>query len=151
MPLLNQWLEIFAFYYTQRQKQERCFYRIGLFNISFLSLAGDTLFNAINSFSGWSEEKAGSLIARLKEDIVYTGAAMLKQNDSQQQLIKDGDFKGSNLFDAMTAIKEGDVMNFLRYVWARPVKYSGGAWHISEVFATWMTSGTPKLNGEISY
>ena len=70
------------------------------------------------------KKKAGNLIARLKEDIVYTGAAMLKQNDSQQQLIKDGDFKGSNLFDAMTAIKEGDVMNFLRYVWARPVKYS---------------------------
>ncbi|MBL0359266.1 MAG: hypothetical protein IPP72_21435 [Chitinophagaceae bacterium] len=51
----------------------------------------------------------------------------------------------------MQEITEADVMNFLKYVWARPAKYAGNSWRISEVFATWMTSGTPELEGEINY
>lgn len=126
------------------------FYKIARYNINWLSVTNDTLFNAMKSLNGWTEDQDNVLLGNLKADIQYTGSAMLKQNDSQQQMINDGDFKGQNLFNAMTGIKDADVMNFLKYVWARPYKYSGSSWHFSEVFATWMTSGTPKFTGDIS-
>jgi hypothetical protein len=43
----------------------------------------------------------------------------------------------------MQAVTRNELESFLKYVIARPKKYAGNKWKISELFATWATSGTP--------
>jgi hypothetical protein len=68
---------------------------------------------------------------------------MLAQNDGQDQIIKGGIYNGKKLFEAMLVISREDIIKFLKYMAARPQKYAGNVWKISEVFATWMTNETP--------
>lgn len=70
---------------------------------------------------------------------------MNEQSQAQNQIIKDGLFKGKQLFDAMQKITSDDVRKFLKYVIARPDNYAGNTWKISETFATWMVSGSPTV------
>lgn len=125
------------------------FYKLARNGISFKSVSGDILFEANNNLADWEEDETERLIITFSKDIQYTGKAMLDQKDQQQQIIVGGDFNGKNLFTAMQEITEPNVLDFLKYVWARPEKYAGQTWSISEVFATWMTNGTPKIIGEI--
>ncbi|MGC4099758.1 hypothetical protein [Ferruginibacter sp.] len=91
------------------------------------------------------EKKENSLIDSLVDDIHYTGSEMQKQNNGQDQDIKGGSFDGKKLFAAMQQITAADVKDFLDYVIVRPRKYAGNHWKISETFATWMVSNTPKV------
>lgn len=86
-----------------------------------------------------------ALIDSLVEDIRFTGKEMLKQNNGQDQLIKGGIFNGKKLFDAMQTVSRENVADFIDYVIARPQKYAGNNWKVSETFATWMISETPTV------
>jgi hypothetical protein len=130
-------------------KRKDVFFKLARFAISFTSVTDTILFDAPNSLHGWNDDKTADLLKKMVADIHYTGEAMLKQNDKQQQTISTGDFRGKLLFSAMQQINENSVLDFLKYVWARPVKYAGHSWRISEVFATWMNGGTPKMAEEI--
>jgi hypothetical protein len=68
---------------------------------------------------------------------------MINQNDGQDQLISGGIYDGKKIFAAMQAISRSDVQKFLKYMTARPKKYAGNVWKISELFATWMINKTP--------
>ena len=48
----------------------------------------------------------------------------------------------------MQATTRTDVEKFLKYMAARPKKYAGNVWKISEVFATWMVNNTPVVAEE---
>lgn len=85
------------------------------------------------------------LLDSMVSDIRYTGKAMLEQMPDQNQLIDDGIYKGQKLFTAMQAATRSQLIDFLTYIKARPTKYAGHDWKISEVFATWMVSGTPRV------
>jgi hypothetical protein len=60
-------------------------------------------------------------------------------------VLPDGIFKGKKLFATMQLITDKDVIAFLKYISARPAIYAGGTWKFSEIFATWMASGTPTV------
>lgn len=92
-----------------------------------------------------NEQTENAFIDSMAKDIRYTGKEMLAQNDGQDQIIKDGIYNGKKLFAAMLAISREDVIKFLKYMAARPQKYAGNVWKISELFATWMTSETPMV------
>jgi len=139
------------FLVDKNESRKDVFYKLARFAIDFVSVTDTVLFDSKNCLGNWNETNSNELLRLFKKDIHFTGTAMLQQNDSQQQRITGGAFDGKPLFDAMQEITEADVMNFLKYVWARPAKYAGKSWRISEVFATWMTSGTPELSGEINY
>ncbi len=89
------------------------------------------------------EQNENSLIDSMVVDIKFTGAAMLQQNDNQDQNITGGIFNGKKLFAAMQTVTNGDVKKFIDYVIARPQMYAGNTWKIAETFATWMVSKTP--------
>jgi hypothetical protein len=95
-----------------------------------------------------SEGEENQLLDSLVADIHYTGKVMLEQMPTQNQLINDGIFKGQKLFAAMQQANLGSLIKFLRYINARPQKYAGHSWKISEIFATWMVSGTPVVVGD---
>jgi hypothetical protein len=93
----------------------------------------------------WDRQKEDSLIKKMVEDIQYTGREMLKQMPAQNTVIAEGLFKGKKLFDAMQQTDVNAMIEFLKYVNARPTKYAGHTWKISEIFATWMISGAPQV------
>lgn len=86
-----------------------------------------------------------ALLDSMVSDIRYTGSAMLQQMPEQNQVINDGIYKGQKLFDAMQTATRNQLIDFLTYIKVRPSKYAGHTWKISETFATWMVSGTPRV------
>lgn len=120
------------------------FYKLARFAIGFIEVNDNIIFAPAESLGIWDEERTKKIMTQLTADIQYTGKAMLDRKDQQQQIINGGDYDGKPLFTAMQEIKENEVLAFLQYIFARPTKYSGHYWKISEIFATWITSGTPK-------
>ncbi len=90
------------------------------------------------------ETKERGIIDLMVSDIIYTGLEMQKKMDDQDMIIKGGLFDGKKLFATMQMITAENVKDFIDYVIARPVKYTGNTWKISETFATWVTSETPR-------
>jgi hypothetical protein len=86
-----------------------------------------------------------SYLDSMAADIRYTGKAMMEQNDGQDQAISGGIYDGKKLFAVMQLITKKDVEKFLKYAAARPTKYAGNIWKVSELFATWMVSKTPEV------
>jgi hypothetical protein len=78
-------------------------------------------------------------------DIRYTGLEMKKQIPGQNQLVMGGLFDGKKLFDAMEKVEKMELEQFLKYIIARPEKYAGNVWKLSEIFATWMVNKTPHV------
>jgi hypothetical protein len=124
------------------------FYLPARYAISFSTVADSVLFSAAEGLAAWSQNRTTKVLEAMAADIRFTGKAMLEQSDGQQQRIQGGDYDGKMLFDAMTEIQPEAVVSFLSYVNARPIKYAGHSWRIAEVFATWMTNGTPKPLGK---
>lgn len=85
------------------------------------------------------------ILDSLVADIRYTGREMLKQSPGANQQIEGGLFDGKKLFDAMQAVTRIQLIEFLKYIIARPGKYAGHHWKVSEIFATWMVSKTPQV------
>jgi hypothetical protein len=102
-------------------------------------------FYDFNTPATLNEQQENSLIDSLVADIKFTGKEMLQQNNGQDQDIKGGIFNGKKLFAAMQTASNANVKDFLDYVIARPGKYAGNTWKISETFATWMVSNTPTV------
>lgn len=125
------------------------FYKLARNAIGFTEVTDNVLFEPKDNLGNWNEAQTKALLTKLKDDIIYTGKEMLAQQNNQQMKIEGGDYNGKLLFSAMQEITEKDVLEFLKYVWARPTKYTGHNWKISEVFATWMTNKTPKFTGHI--
>lgn len=88
-----------------------------------------------------------STLNNMVKEIQKIGKAMKEQNDSQNQLIKgdDNPYKGRMLFDIMENATEKDILEFLKYVSVRPFIYMGQSYHLSEVFATWLANGAPRV------
>jgi hypothetical protein len=85
------------------------------------------------------------LLELMAKDIRFTGNQMLTNYSSQDRDITSGAYKDQKLFAMMMKTKPDDVLDFLRYVYARPDKYKAHTWKISETFATWVINGAPKV------
>lgn len=114
-------------------------------NAIYFDRVTEGAFYSFGTAASLNETDENALIDSLVEDIRFTGKEMLKQNNGQDQLIEGGIFNGKKLFDAMQTITAKNVSDFLDYVIARPQKYAGNNWKISETFATWMISKTPTV------
>jgi len=113
-------------------------------DISLTRVDEDQFYNSAEVFyMGPRSEQ--NFLDSMAADIRYTGKAMLTQNNGKDQLIKGGLFNGKKLFAAMQTVKHDDVEKFLKYMIARPAKYAGNVWKISEIFATWMANNTPEV------
>jgi len=94
------------------------------------------------------QQKEKVLFDSMIADIRFTGSAMKKQMPEQNQLVKSGLFDGKKLFDAMETTGRNELEEFLKYIVARPGKYAGNTWKLSEIFATWMINKTPQAIAE---
>jgi len=92
-----------------------------------------------------NQQKEKALLDSMVADIKFTGGAMKKQMPEQNQLVEGGLFNGKKLFDAMEATTRKELEEFLKYVIARPERYAGNTWKLSEIFATWIVSKAPQV------
>jgi hypothetical protein len=112
--------------------------------IQFTNVYGDNFMNSNAIFTNTKEDEE-SILDSMISDIRYTANAMFQQMPEQNQVIKDGIYKGQKLFTAMLFAKRSELELFLKYVIARPKNYAGNNWKISETYATWMVGGTPTV------
>ena len=118
--------------------------KLSLKNIQFTDVEGDAFYNLEAPF-GFSDNDEGDFLAKFTNDIQYTGAEMLKAQPNNNLMIEEGRYKGGKLLEKMKNVSVSDVLLFLEYVNARPSKYKGNTWKISETFATWMHGGAPEV------
>lgn len=120
-------------------------FKLASHNITITSVEENLIidFNTALNIKDAAAEKA--IIDSMVKDVIYTGKVMMEQNNNQDMDITSGRFKGKRLFATMQAVTGKDVTDFIKYIIARPKKYAGNTWKFSEIFATWITSGTPTV------
>ncbi len=94
-------------------------------------------------FQQWTAADEKAAIDSMVNDIHFTGNYFLQNNPDQNVLITSGDFSGKRALEVMTQCTAAQLSNFLKYIVARPRMYAGSKWKITEIFATWLTSGAP--------
>lgn len=118
--------------------------KLSLQNIQFTDVIGKLFYNVEEAWS-FSDNDEGDYLIKMVEDIKQTATEMMTLQPSNNMLIEEGKYKGAKLFDKMKTISTTDVISFLDYVNARPNKYKGHTWKVSETFATWLVSGAPEV------
>lgn len=132
--------------------KENVFFNIVSKGIDFVGLEyGYTFFGIHSSMyeltkPSWQQDCLASMAVEIRK----VGAAMNEQKDGQNRMVqgKDNLYSGKMLFDVMEQATENDVMEFLKYVSARPFIYMGQEHKLAEVFATWVDSGAPRVVGK---
>lgn len=115
-------------------------------HISLLNAYGNPIFSTDSLWHHSSAAREQVWMNQLVEEIQFVGKMMKEQGDQQDQVIKEGPYAGKRLFDFMVIeTNSHELKKFLKYIEARPVKYAGNAWSISEIYATWLVSGAPMV------
>ncbi|HEX4877073.1 MAG TPA: hypothetical protein VFV31_10405 [Chitinophagaceae bacterium] len=96
-------------------------------------------------FSRWTAEEEKKLMDSVVADIRYTGNYFLENDPSLDKEITSGDYKGKKILSVMAACKQEEVADFFEYIIARPRLYAGRTWKVSEIFATWIDAGAPRV------
>jgi hypothetical protein len=113
--------------------------------IRLLNVYDEPFFDRYTIFLHWTPDDEKKVIDSLVADIKFTGGYFLNEAPSMNVLIKTGDYKGNKVLDVMTNCNSADVIAFLDYIIARPRLYAGKEWKVSEIFATWLSEGAPKV------
>ncbi len=125
-------------------KHKGLLFLTGLHAISYTRVTEEQFYYGVDIFT-MDENREEALLDSMVADIRYTGKAMQEQMPDGNLLISEGDYKGKNIFGSMQEASKEELKEFLRYMVARPAKYAGHVWKISEIFATWVHSGAPRI------
>jgi hypothetical protein len=120
-------------------------YPIAKQSITLLSVTDSVICNSYQPFGFATANQENEIIQSLVKDIIYTGKVMAVEMPQTNLPVKTGFYKNKKLFDVMQQCTNKDLQEFLRYIEARPSKYAGNAWKISEIFATWVDAGAPSV------
>ncbi|MFI5131223.1 MAG: hypothetical protein ACHQFX_14570 [Chitinophagales bacterium] len=119
--------------------------RLASYYIGLQNVYEKPLYNRYEVFSDWQRKDEEALIDSMVADIHFTGDYFLSNNPSMNVKIKSGKYEGKMVLNTMITCGKQDVKDFLEYITARPNLYAGHEWKISEIFATWLSEGTPTV------
>jgi len=119
--------------------------KIATHNITLQKVTNENFYNRGDFFSDWNKQKEDVLIDSLVSDIQFSGKYFLENNPSMNKQITTGNYKNKMILETMVATGRKEVSDFLEYIIARPGKYAGNDWKMSEIFATWVFSGAPAV------
>ncbi|PKQ68949.1 hypothetical protein [Raineya orbicola] len=108
----------------------------------------EPIFQVNEVLSTWTKEKEEQALQKMVEDIRLVGKYMKENNPEIDRTIEKGHYKGKKMLDVMMKAEKDDVKRFFSYIKARPAKYIGQKWKISEIFATWIVEGAPEPIGK---
>lgn len=126
-------------------KKDTLFFKFARLGIGLKTVLDSSFYDRSQMILDPGSYDVSAMIQGMAEDIRYTAKEMIAANDAQDQMIDSGPFKGMRLFDAMLKATDADVFDFLRYVYFFPDKYMAHEWRVSEVYATWLINGAPKV------
>jgi hypothetical protein len=119
--------------------------KIAAHNIRLQKVTNENFYNRGDVFLDWNKQKEDILLDSIIAHIHFTGK-YFKENDSgMNKKIVGGVFNDKMLFETMMVIGKKEVSDFFDYIIARPLKYAGHDWKISEIFATWLVAGAPAV------
>lgn len=113
-------------------------------SIKFTNIDEKEFYNWEAPFLLKEEKEQQKYFNMMVSDIQYVGKAMKNQNLQANKTIEAGLFKQQKLFDVMIKVTVNELQEFFKYMKARPRKYAGQSWKISEIFATWVDAGAPQ-------
>lgn len=96
-------------------------------------------------FRSWSEAREKAILDSMITDIRFTGKHFFDTDRSMDKPITKGDYKGKTILQMMMDCTAADLRDFMDYILARPRLYAGLDWKVSEIFATWLSEGAPKV------
>ncbi len=96
-------------------------------------------------FNSWTEKEERAVLDSMVKDIVFTGDYFNTNSPENDVLVTSGPYKDKKAFSLMMKSNVKMLADFLDYIIARPALYAGRSWKISEIFATWLTSGAPTV------
>jgi hypothetical protein len=96
-------------------------------------------------FSAWTASMEENVLDTMVKDIRFTGKYFLENDPAMDLLIESGPYKGRKLLQVMIGCQVKELTAFLGYMAARPLLYAGRSWKLSEVFATWLSAGSPTV------
>ncbi len=105
----------------------------------------EPFYDRFSVFQKWTEADEKKLIDSMVRDIQFTGQYFLENNPSMDVEIKSGEFKGQKVLYVMVECQPGYLKDFFDYIIVRPRLYAGQRWKVSEIFATWLSSGAPTV------
>ncbi len=105
----------------------------------------EPFYDRLAVFQKWTEPDEERVIDSMVSDIQFTGRYFRENDPATDVDIKSGDFKGKKVLSVMAACKPGYVKDFFDYIIVRPRLYAGRRWKLPEIFATWLSSGAPKV------
>lgn len=126
-----------------KRNEERILYQMFALNIRFLDVYDKVIFEGFDFGKIVAEAEEKALMNDLLAEIHFVGKAMKEQSETFPKISEKSRFGNLDLYSAMEAAMYEDLRSFLRYIEAKPLKYQGQNWRISEVFATWIDAGTP--------
>lgn len=114
-------------------------------NITFLDVEDSAFYKPADFLQKKSKLGFIIMINKMIADIRRTSKYYLENDTTLNRPIDEGPYKGGRILDVMAVAKAEDVKSFLGYVVARPRRYAGNKWKISETFATWLLNGAPTV------
>ncbi len=118
--------------------------RIAAHSITLTDVYGKPLYDLTTIFNSWTESNERAAMDSMIRDVKFTADYFLKNDPSMNVKIKAGVDQGKLIFDVMKAGTAKELITFLDYMRSHPRIYAGKDWKISEIFATWLTEGSPR-------
>lgn len=103
------------------------------------------LYDCYTVFQKWTNQDEDALVDSIVNDIHFTGKYFLENNPGMNIQIMGGQYNGKMVLNTMIGSTKKDIADFFDYVIARPRLYAGREWKVSEIFATWLSSGSPMV------
>ena len=113
--------------------------------ISLTDVYESPFYDRYTIFNNWTQKEEEAALDSMVKDIVFTGDYFNQHAPENDVLITSGPYKDKKAFSVMIKSNVKMLTDFLDYIIARPALYAGRSWKISEIFATWLTSGAPTV------
>lgn len=111
--------------------------------IGLQDVYGTAMYDRYKVFTAWTKQDEERLLDSALADIRFTADYFLKNSPEMNIKIKSGSKEGKPVLNTMLTCTKQDILDFFRYIQARPRLYAGHEWKVSEIFATWLSEGGP--------
>lgn len=124
--------------------KDTLFFKMARLGISFTSIDDIIFYDRSKLLDDSTAYPTEKILNDMAKDIQRTVNALIELKSPLDQEIKSGNYKGQMMFAVMQKASSDDVLQFMKYVHAKPDKYKARKWRVSETFATWVINGAPK-------
>ncbi len=119
--------------------------RIALHRIVLNDVYDHPFYDSLRILNYWSDANEAKALDTMVKDIRFTADYFLKNQPAMNADITTGPYKGKKVLNVMLLADVNELKEFIGYIIARPRIYAGRNWKISEIYATWLVAGAPRV------